>query len=145
MQMNHTSLTVQTKRILKYSEPDTDPWQCFHESSATSELWRSGSRRSWGWEFCHAWRFQWDPTAPGNPHIPREQKQRKWAIATEWREKMTTTVRLYAYICSVDRGRPPQSESSIGDLVQTRSLGIGQLLPFHGLLKTTGFLPTEKK
>lgn len=55
-----------------------------------------------------------------------------------------TTERLFAYIGSVDSRRPPQSKSSVGDLVQTRSLGIGQLFPFHGLLKTTGLFPIEK-
>ena len=32
---------------------------------------------------------------------------------------------------SVDRWRPPESEATIGDLVETGSLGIGQLLELH--------------
>jgi hypothetical protein len=35
----------------------------------------------------------------------------------------------------VDSGRPPQSESSVGDLIQTGSLGVGQFLELHGFFK----------
>lgn len=48
---------------------------------------------------------------------------------------------IMTYIGSVDGGGPPECETSIRDLIQTRPLGIGQLLPFHGFLKTTGLLP----
>ena len=48
------------------------------------------------------------------------------------------------YVGSVDGGRPPECEATVGDLVETGSLGIGQLLPFHGLLKTAGLLPETK-
>jgi len=44
---------------------------------------------------------------------------------------------------SVDRGRPPESESSIGNLVQSGSLSIGQLLVLHRLLKARCLLPKE--
>ena len=47
----------------------------------------------------------------------------------------------YPYVGSVDGGRPPECEATVGDLVETRSLGVGQLLPFHGLLETAGLLP----
>ena len=48
-----------------------------------------------------------------------------------------------AHISSIDGGRPPQSEPSVGDLVEARALGIGQFLVLHGLLKATGLLPEE--
>jgi hypothetical protein len=34
-------------------------------------------------------------------------------------------------VCTIDGGRPPQREPTIGNLVQTGSLGIGQFLEFH--------------
>ena len=46
-------------------------------------------------------------------------------------------------ISSVDSGRPPQGESSIGYLVETRSLGMSKFLVLHGLFEARGFLPVE--
>ena len=46
-------------------------------------------------------------------------------------------------IGSVDSGRPPECEPTVGDLVQPRSLSIGQLLVLHGLLKPAGLLPEQ--
>lgn len=39
-------------------------------------------------------------------------------------------------VCTIDGGRPPQSESPIRDLVQTGSLRIRQLLVLHAFLRT---------
>lgn len=39
-------------------------------------------------------------------------------------------------IGSVDCGRPPKSEPSVGNLVQTGPLRMSQLLEFHRLLET---------
>jgi hypothetical protein len=36
-------------------------------------------------------------------------------------------------IGTVDSGRPPQSETTVRDLVQTGSLGVGEFLEFHAL------------
>merc|ERR1719318_1929485 len=47
------------------------------------------------------------------------------------------------HVGSVDGGGPPQGEAPVGDLIQARPLGIGQLLVFHTLLKTGGLLPEE--
>ena len=44
---------------------------------------------------------------------------------------------------TVYRGTPPKCESTIGNLVETRSLGIGQFLVSHGLLESGGLLPKE--
>mmetsp|Transcript_889 Transcript_889/g.2133 ORF Transcript_889/g.2133 Transcript_889/m.2133 type:complete len:481 (-) Transcript_889:3567-5009(-) len=44
---------------------------------------------------------------------------------------------------TVDRRRPPQGESSVGDLVETTPLGVRQLLETHGLLEATSLLPEE--
>ena len=44
---------------------------------------------------------------------------------------------------SVDGGGPPEGESSVGDLVETGSLGVGELLVLHALLESGGFLPEE--
>ena len=46
-------------------------------------------------------------------------------------------------ICSVDGWRPPECESSVGNLVQTRSLGIGQFFVFHGFFKSRSFFPKQ--
>ena len=43
----------------------------------------------------------------------------------------------------VDGGRPPQREPTVGDLVETRPLGVRQLLVLHGLLEAGGLLPEE--
>ena len=44
---------------------------------------------------------------------------------------------------SVDRRRPPQREATIGDLIQTGSLGVGQLLVLHRLFESGSFFPEE--
>ena len=44
---------------------------------------------------------------------------------------------------TVDRWGPPQREASIGNLVQTTSLGVRELLESHGLLEAAGLLPEE--
>ena len=49
----------------------------------------------------------------------------------------------HVHVSPVDGGRPPQSEPSVGDLVQTRALGMRQFLVLHGLLKAAGLLPEE--
>lgn len=57
-----------------------------------------------------------------------------------------TTLRAFSltestHIGSVDSGRPPQGESTVGDLVQTGPLGVGQFLVLHGLFKSARLLP----
>ena len=44
---------------------------------------------------------------------------------------------------SVDGWRPPESETSVGDLVQTGTLSVGELLEFHALFKTRSFFPEQ--
>ena len=39
------------------------------------------------------------------------------------------------HVGAVDRGRPPQREAAVGNLVQPRALRVGQLLVLHALLK----------
>ena len=46
-------------------------------------------------------------------------------------------------IGSVDRRTPPEREATVGDLVQTRALGVRQLLVTHRLLETGRLLPEE--
>ena len=48
-----------------------------------------------------------------------------------------------AYVGSVDGGRPPEREATVGDLVETGSLGVGELLVLHAFLETGGLLPEE--
>ena len=43
----------------------------------------------------------------------------------------------------VDRRGPPKRETSVWNLIETRSLGMGQLLVLHGLLEARCFLPEE--
>lgn len=47
----------------------------------------------------------------------------------------------------VDGGRPPQREATVGDLVQTRPLRVGELLVLHRLLETARLrhISTQKK
>jgi hypothetical protein len=45
------------------------------------------------------------------------------------------------HVRSIDSRRPPQSKSSIGDLIQSRPLSVSQFLKFHGLFETRGFFP----
>ena len=44
---------------------------------------------------------------------------------------------------SVDGRRPPEGEATVGNLIQTRPLGVGQLLVLHRLFETGGLLPKE--
>lgn len=46
---------------------------------------------------------------------------------------------------SVDGGRPPQSEATVGDLVETRPLGVGELLVLHRLLESACLGNAQKK
>lgn len=47
------------------------------------------------------------------------------------------------HICPVDCWRPPQGEATIWNLVETRSLGVSQLLVLHGLLEARCLFPEE--
>jgi hypothetical protein len=47
------------------------------------------------------------------------------------------------HVRTVDRRRPPQCESTIWDLVQTRSLGMSKFFVSHALLETASLLPEE--
>ena len=47
------------------------------------------------------------------------------------------------HVSPVDGGRPPECEPSVGDLVESRPLSVGQLLVLHGLLEATGLLPEQ--
>lgn len=42
---------------------------------------------------------------------------------------------------SIDGRRPPECESSVGNLVKTTLLGVGQFFVFHGVFESTGFFP----
>ena len=46
-------------------------------------------------------------------------------------------------VSSVDGRRPPQCEPAIGNLVETRTLSMGQLFVLHRLLEARGLLPEE--
>ena len=47
------------------------------------------------------------------------------------------------HVRAVDRRAPPQRESPVGDLIETASLRVRQLLVLHGLLKTRSFFPKQ--
>mmetsp|Transcript_31758 Transcript_31758/g.36108 ORF Transcript_31758/g.36108 Transcript_31758/m.36108 type:complete len:252 (-) Transcript_31758:2893-3648(-) len=47
------------------------------------------------------------------------------------------------HIGTIDGGRPPQSKSSVGDLVQTRSLGMSQFLVSHRFFESGCLLPKQ--
>lgn len=59
----------------------------------------------------------------------------------------TCEIQLYlethVNIGPVDCGRPPESESSVGNLVKTRSLSVCELLVFHRLFEARRLLPEE--
>ena len=46
-------------------------------------------------------------------------------------------------ISPIDGWRPPQGKSSIGNLVQTGSLCVGQLFVLHGFFETRCFFPEK--
>lgn len=46
-------------------------------------------------------------------------------------------------VCTIDRWAPPQGESTVWNLVQTRSLSIRELLVAHRLLEARRFLPKK--
>ena len=47
------------------------------------------------------------------------------------------------HIGPVDGGRPPQGESSIGDLVESGSLRVGEFFVLHGFFEARGLFPEE--
>ena len=46
-------------------------------------------------------------------------------------------------IGSIDRGTPPEGEATIGDLVETRTLSVGEFLVPHRLFKSGRLLPEQ--
>lgn len=40
-------------------------------------------------------------------------------------------------VCAIDRRRPPQREATVGNLIQTGSLRVGELLELHRVLEST--------
>lgn len=46
-------------------------------------------------------------------------------------------------VCAIDGRTPPQGESTIGNLVQTGTLGVGKLLVPHRLFEAGRLLPEE--
>ena len=48
-----------------------------------------------------------------------------------WRGDDECVMIMLSHIGSIDRRRPPQRKSSVGDLVEAGTLGIGQLLVLH--------------
>jgi hypothetical protein len=47
------------------------------------------------------------------------------------------------YVCAIDSWAPPQRKPSVGDLVQTGSLGVREFLVSHRLLETGRLLPEQ--
>lgn len=46
-------------------------------------------------------------------------------------------------ICTIDSWTPPKCKATIGDLVETRALGVGKLLVTHRLFETGRLLPEK--
>ena len=46
-------------------------------------------------------------------------------------------------VCSIDRRAPPQRETTVRNLVETRTLRVGELLVSHRLFETRRLLPEE--
>jgi hypothetical protein len=44
---------------------------------------------------------------------------------------------------AIDRWTPPQDESTVGNLVQTRTVSIGQLIPTHRFFESRGLLSEQ--
>ena len=61
----------------------------------------------------------------------------------EYAREVKLHLEAHVHVGAVDRGRPPEREAPVGDLVETRSLSVRQLLILHGLLEAGGFLPEE--
>mmetsp|Transcript_25456 Transcript_25456/g.58663 ORF Transcript_25456/g.58663 Transcript_25456/m.58663 type:complete len:336 (+) Transcript_25456:2317-3324(+) len=67
-----------------------------------------------------------------------------WDLAVhEDTRQIQLHLEAHIHIRSVNRWGPPEREASIGDLIQTTSLSVGQLLESHGLFKATCLLPEE--
>jgi hypothetical protein len=47
------------------------------------------------------------------------------------------------YICAIDSWTPPECEATVGDLIETRALSIGELLVSHRLLEAGRLLPEQ--
>lgn len=60
----------------------------------------------------------------------------------KWR-KTSTNLETNVDVGSIDSWRPPKREAAVGDLIETGSLGVGQLLVFHGFFKTGSFFPKQ--
>ena len=69
--------------------------------------------------------------------------QNVYAMDSQQRNQVVVYLEADVDIGPVDGGRPPEGEAPVGDLVETGSLGVGQLLVLHRLLEAGGLLPEE--
>lgn len=105
-------------------------------------------------------RSRGSPTHPGTPTLKTKRfralglvdescrdPSKKAADATTTNRGHTCQIQLHleadVHVGTVDGRRPPQREAAVGDLVQPRPLGVGQLLVLHALLEPGGLLPEQ--
>ena len=66
-----------------------------------------------------------------------ERNLQRWNFAVE---EDTSQIKLYLKtdvdVGSVDSWGPPERETSVGNLIETRTLGVRELLEFHALFET---------
>ena len=72
----------------------------------------------------------------------RNLKSRNFTVH-EYASKIKLDLEANINISSVDSWRPPESEPSVRDLVQSRSLSMSQLLILHRLLEARSLLPEK--
>jgi len=48
--------------------------------------------------------------------------------------KVQLNLESNVHVCTIDCRGPPESEATIGDLVETRALSVGQFFELHGFL-----------
>ena len=48
-----------------------------------------------------------------------------------------------SHVRAVDRGGPPERKPAVGDLIQSRSLRVRELLVLHAFFEAGGLLPEE--
>lgn len=59
------------------------------------------------------------------------------------RSTTSTNLETNVDVGSINSWRPPEREAPVGDLIETGSLGVGQLLVLHGFFKTGSFFPKQ--
>eukprot|EP00964_Phaeocystis_antarctica_P078146 scaffold48598_cov65-Phaeocystis_antarctica.AAC.1 len=72
----------------------------------------------------------------------RDLERRDLAVHEDARQ-VELHLEAHVDVGAVDRGRPPEREAPVGDLVEAGALRVGELLVLHALLEARGLLPEQ--